>query len=97
MIPPLNAQARLNLTGNARDLWVAGIRDIRGQSSDLKDILGRPGVREDAALVSAIEAAITSTGDLALWLEAEAQTKTAPPALGRTTIPGTSRTYTWYL
>lgn len=89
VIPPLNAQARLNLTGNARDLWVAGIRDIRGQSSDLKDILGRPGVREDAALVSAIEAAITSTGDLALWLEAEAQTKTGPSGIGKDN-------YTWY-
>lgn len=90
VIPPLNAQARLNLTGNARDLWIAGIRDIRRQSGGLKDILDRPGVREDAALVSAIEAAITSTRELAAWLEAEAKTKTGPSGIGKDN-------YTWYL
>ena len=31
-IPPLLAQARLNLTGNARDLWIAGIRNLRAVS-----------------------------------------------------------------
>ncbi|MCB9295325.1 MAG: hypothetical protein H6559_19710 [Lewinellaceae bacterium] len=90
VIPPLNAQAKGNLTGNARDLWIAGIRDIRRQSGGLKDILDRPGVREDAALVSAIEAAITSTRELAAWLEAEAKTKTGPSGIGKDN-------YTWYL
>ncbi len=90
VIPPLNAQAKLNLTGNARDLWIAGIRDIRRQSGDLKDILDRPGVKEDAALVSAIGAAIASTDGLAAWLEAEAKTKTGPSGIGK-------ENYTWYL
>ncbi|MFK7956815.1 MAG: hypothetical protein AB8B96_12050, partial [Lysobacterales bacterium] len=35
VIPPLMAQARRNLTGNARDLWVTGIRDIRSQHEAL--------------------------------------------------------------
>ncbi|MEM9329171.1 MAG: hypothetical protein AAGA85_26145, partial [Bacteroidota bacterium] len=29
VIPALNEQAKTNLTGNAKDLWVTGIRDIR--------------------------------------------------------------------
>ena len=38
VIAPLLEQARRNLTGNARDLWVAGIRDIRRQHQDLEAI-----------------------------------------------------------
>ena len=34
-IPPLLAQAQLNLTGNARDLWMAGIGTIKQQRADL--------------------------------------------------------------
>ncbi len=90
VIPPLNAQAKLNLTGNAKDLWIAGIRDIRSQSEALKSILERPGVSDDANLVSAIEAAIASTDDLAAWLEAEASKKTGPSGIGK-------ENYTWYL
>ncbi|HQU58909.1 MAG TPA: hypothetical protein PLU64_06930, partial [Saprospiraceae bacterium] len=89
VIPPLNAQARRNLTGNARDLWVAGIRDIRAQSADLKDILGQAGVKDDPGLVAAIQAAITSTDELAAWLEAGAKTKTGPSGIGK-------ENYTWY-
>jgi hypothetical protein len=90
VIPSLNEQAKINLTGNARDLWVAGIRDIRTQSSDLKDILNRPGVKGDADLVSAIDAAVASTDDLVSWLEAEAKSKTGPSGIGK-------ENYTWYL
>lgn len=90
VIPPLNAQAKINLTGNARDLWIAGIRDIRRQSDDLKKILEQAGVSEDEALRSAIESAINSTDDLADWLETEAKTKTGPSGIGK-------EHYTWYL
>lgn len=90
IIPPLNAQAKLNLTGNARDLWVAGIRDIRTQSENLGDILNQPGVKEDADLTTAIDAAITSTNDLVEWLEAQADSKTGPSGIGKDN-------YTWYL
>jgi alpha-N-acetylglucosamine transferase len=37
-IAPLNEQAKLNLTGNAKELWIAGIRDIKTQSEDLKSL-----------------------------------------------------------
>lgn len=90
VIPPLNEQAKINLTGNARDLWVAGIRDIRTQSEDLKAILELPGVADSPELVAAIEAAVTSTDELAAWLEAEAESKTGPSGIGKDN-------YTWYL
>lgn len=38
VIRPFNTQAKKNLTGNARDLWVTGIRDIQNQSSVLTEL-----------------------------------------------------------
>jgi hypothetical protein len=90
VIPPLNEQAQQNLTGNARDLWVAGIRDIKTQSENLKGMLSLPGVADDKDLVTAIESAISSTDELAEWLEAEAGSKTGPSGIGK-------ENYTWYL
>ena len=90
VIPPLNEQAKLNLTGNAKDLWIAGIRDIRSQGENLGRILDQPGVSEESDLVSAIEAAITSTEDLVTWLEKESESKTGPSGIGK-------ENYTWYL
>ena len=89
VIPPLNEQAKQNLTGNARELWVAGIRPIRAQVDDLKSILDRPGVKEDTELVSAIDAAIASTNNFADWLEKQAPSKTGPSGIGK-------KNYTWY-
>lgn len=89
VIPALNSQAKENLTGNARELWTAGIRDIRSQSEDLAAMLELPGVKEDKTLVKAIETAIASTDDLAQWLEAEAGSKTGPSGIGK-------EHYTWY-
>lgn len=90
VIPPLNRQARQNLTGNAKELWVAGIRDIRGQSENLQSILDKPGVRGSSALQAAIASAIASTDSLAAWLEAEAPKKTGPSGIGK-------ENYTQYL
>ena len=90
VIPPLNEQAKQNLTGNARDLWVAGIRDIKTQSSVLTDLKNAPGVSKSKKLIKTIDAAITSTNDLASWLEAQAPSKTGPSGIGK-------EHYTWYL
>ena len=38
-IPPLLEQARANLTGNARELWLAGIKHIEDQERDLRRTL----------------------------------------------------------
>jgi len=90
VIPSLNEQAKLNLTGNAKDLWIAGIRDIRSQSVNLKRVLDYEGVKADNEIVTAIETAITSTDDLVIWLEKESQSKTGPSGIGKDN-------YTWYL
>jgi hypothetical protein len=90
VIPPFTEQAKLNLTGNAKELWVAGIRDIRSQSSNLKSMMDLPGIREDADLISSIETAVSSTDDLVLWLEEEAKSKDGPSGLGK-------ENYSWYM
>ncbi len=89
-IPPLNAQAKTNLTGNAKDLWITGIRDIRSQTDDLRALLEQPGIKEDDELSNAIQAAIASTTDFASWLETEAKTKIGPSGIGK-------ENYTWYI
>ena len=90
VISPLNQQAQHNLTGNAKDLWIAGIRDIRSQVDDLKQLLEQAGVKADTELASTIQSAMSSTVDLVTWLEKEAKTKTAPSGIGK-------ENYTWYL
>lgn len=90
VIPALNEQAKQNLTGNARDLWVAGIRDIKTQSRDLAGMLELPGMKDQAEILSAVNSAITSTDALATWLEAQAPAKNGPSGIGK-------ENYTWYL
>ncbi len=89
VIPPLNEQAKTNLTGNAKDLWVTGIRDIREQSAVLEGMKGSEGVATDEDLMAAIEKAQASTDQLAEWLEAESSKKTGPSGIGK-------ENYTWY-
>lgn len=88
-IAPLNEQAKVNLTGNAKDLWIAGIRDIKTQSRDLESILTMPGVNDQQELVAVVKDAIASTNDLASWLEKESASKTGPSGIGK-------ENYTWY-
>jgi hypothetical protein len=88
-IPPLMRQATRNLTGNARDLWVTGIRDIRAQRSNLDAIAARPGVASSPALVAVIDECRTATDELVAWLEAEAPSKNGPSGIGKDN-------YTWY-
>lgn len=89
VIPALNEQAQLNLTGNAKDLWIAGIRDIRSQSENLKAMLDLPGVKSDAELAKTIQTCISSTDQFVSWLEKEAKTKTGPSGIGK-------ENYSWY-
>jgi hypothetical protein len=90
IIVPLNAQAKNNLTGNARDLWVTGIRDIQYQSVVLNNLKKQVYIKNDAELVSVIDEAITSTNDFVSWLHAESKSKTGPSGIGKDN-------YTWYL
>ena len=89
VIPPLYRQARRNLTGNARELWVAGIRIIRDQLADLDAIAARTADLANPDLDAAIVDAKTATAELVEWLETEAGTKTGPSGIGK-------EQYTWY-
>ena len=89
VIPPLMQQAQRNLTGNARDLWVAGIRNIRAQRGHLDGIMDTVGSDASDELSGAISAAQQATDELAAWLEAEAPSKTGPSGIGKDD-------YTWY-
>lgn len=90
VIPALNAQAKQNLTGNARDLWITGIRDIRQQSEDLRALRVNEDIKGSHEIVAAIDASIKSTDDFVLWLEEQAPKKTGPSGIGK-------ENYTWYL
>jgi hypothetical protein len=89
MMAALNEQAKINLTGNAKDLWIAGIRDIQSQSHDLESILDLPGVSGLPDLIGEIKEAIQSTDNLVAWLERQAVSKTGPSGIGK-------ENYTWY-
>ncbi len=88
-IAPLLAQARTNLTGNARDLWVAGIRATRTQRADLIALAGRiAGTRP--ALEAEVRDALAATESFLEWLEAESAGRTGPSGVGE-------ENYDWYL
>ena len=89
VIPPLFEQARKNLVGNARDLWVTGIRDVRSDIGDLDDIAAKLDDSASDSLRDAITEARAAAVDLVAWLEAEAPNKTGPSGTGKDN-------YTWY-
>ena len=89
VIPILNEQAKSNLTGNAKDLWIAGIRDIDRQTIDLKSILNYPDVNNNKSLVNTINKAIESTVSFSEWLKTESSKKDGPSGIGK-------ENYTWY-
>lgn len=88
-IPPLLEQARVNLTGNARELWLAGIRNLRDQAAELR-ILAHETANNDPELAQAIAAALGATDTFVTWLEIEGATKTGPSGIG-------IDNYTWAL
>jgi hypothetical protein len=89
VIPALNLQAKENLIGNAKDLWIAGIRDIQTQITDLESLKELEGISKDKAVIKAIDKAVEATRDLVQWLESEAQNKTGPSGIGK-------ENYSWY-
>jgi hypothetical protein len=90
VIPPFNTQAKQNLTGNAKDLWITGIRDIQYQSVVLTNLKEKSGVSGDSELVAVIDGAIESTNSLVSWLQKKADSKTGPSGIGKDN-------YTWYM
>ena len=89
VIPALMRQAMGNLTGNARDLWITGIRDMRSQLVELDRVREMAGGSASDALIDAIIAAKIATEELIAFLESEAPNKNGPSGLGKDN-------YTWY-
>lgn len=89
IISPLNKQAQINLTDNARELWITGIRDIRQQSATLEELKKTVGSGVSEVLKTAITEAKTATDELVSWLEKESADKTGPSGIGK-------ENYTWY-
>lgn len=88
-IPGLLAQARQNLVGTGRDLWVHGARSIRQQSAALEQLAGRVG-SSPGGLNEDIQRAREATESFALWLEEETPRRTGPSGIG-------VASYDWYL
>ena len=88
IIPPFLTQARKNLSGNARDLWVAGIENIKGQEKDL-DFIQDKIDPNNSSLLKELEAARESTFQFRIWLEKQSPKKSGPSGIGK-------ENYTWY-
>lgn len=88
-IPPLLQQARTNLTGRARDLWVQGTKAIRQQGRDLEAFEAKVKAATPA-LLAPIEAARKATDTFAAWLDAQAASRTERSGIG-------VENYDWYL
>ncbi len=88
VIPPLLKQARKNLTGNAKDLWVAGIKNLEKQEKVLAGLQKKIN-NKTPALVGALEKAKQETSFFVAWLKKEAPKKTGPSGVGK-------ENYTWY-
>ncbi len=89
-IPPLLRQAQANLTGNARDLWIAGTRTMRQQVIALRVLGGQLGADADLELRAALTEAQRSTQAFVAWLDQQAPSKTGPSGIGKDD-------YTWCL
>jgi hypothetical protein len=81
-IPPLLSQARLNLTGNARDLWITGSGTMAQQVTDLEALEKRV-VDASSDLKAAAASARTSTVDFVKWLEGQGRAKNGPSGIGK--------------
>jgi hypothetical protein len=89
IIPQLLEQARQNLVGKNRDLWIYGTKEVREQSSSLTRLANLIG-NASAELKSDIARASQATDRFVEWLEAQAPSKTAPTGIG-------IENYDWYL
>ena len=85
-IPGLLAQAKANLTGNGRDLWIFGTKVLQQQSKELADFAKT----DPTGLQASVERAKAATDELTAWLDAQAPSKNGPSGIG-------IENYDWYL
>tara|TARA_Y100000817_G_scaffold299450_1_gene277560 strand:+ start:427 stop:2046 length:1620 start_codon:yes stop_codon:yes gene_type:complete len=88
-ITPFLEQARKNLIGNAKELWDAGIQNLRQQRDNLILIKTSLELEDDNIINDEIDEAINSTDKFISWLEEESKHKTGPSGIGK-------ENYTWY-
>ena len=89
IIPRLLEQAKTNLVGSGRDLWIFGTTSIKQQSASLTALASRVG-EGSAELKANIQRAKDATDAFAAWLEARASSKNGPSGIG-------IEHYDWYL
>ena len=82
-------RARQNLTGNARDLWITGVRSLRAQSEELSDYARAMRAQFPDLAAAALEARAASQ-DFTSWLDAQAVNKNGPSGVGK-------ENYNWYV
>ena len=88
-ITPFLNQAKINLTGNAKELWEAGIENLRQQRDNLIVVRSKLNVSSEHEINKEIKNAINSTEEFIKWLEDESSKKTGPSGIGK-------ENYTWY-
>ena len=88
VISPLLKQARKNLVGNAKDLWIAGTNNFYRQRSVLRG-LEKKIQKNNVSLAGALRDATKATDDFIAWLEDMAKYKNGPSGIGK-------ENYTWY-
>ncbi|MEE4277637.1 MAG: hypothetical protein V2I82_04125 [Halieaceae bacterium] len=88
-VRPLLEQARSNLTGNTRDLWVPSPISFREQEAALR-LLGERLEGAGIDVRDAQQEALEATTAFREWLEVEAESKTGQSGISR-------EEYTWHL
>jgi len=88
-VPPFLEQARMNLTGNARDLWMSGIKSVEDQARALQ-AFGETLQDPSPELQLALNNALAATGEFANWLWERAPQIQGPSGVG-------IENYNWYL
>tara|TARA_B100000470_G_scaffold212030_1_gene191424 strand:- start:1645 stop:3363 length:1719 start_codon:yes stop_codon:yes gene_type:complete len=93
VVPPLLEQARENLVGNARDLWIAGTENFRRQEKRLDSLSKKLSQHHPNSLHPSVRGALSrakqSTQSFVKWLDAQAIYKNGPSGIGK-------ENYTWY-
>lgn len=82
-------QAKINLTGNAKDMWITGVRSLREQNDDIKSFAAKVEGQFPDLAKAAMEA-IEASGQFADWAEEKAPSKTGVSGVG-------VENYTWNL
>jgi Bacterial protein of unknown function (DUF885) len=89
IIPSLYEQAKVNLTGNAKDLWSAGIGNIKDQVTMLDELANKT-TNSSNELKKAIADAKNASLQLAIWLQKQLPAKNGPSGIGK-------ENYNWHL